>query len=72
MLHCVLHVNQATKDTSNFYPTWDLAEVTTLINLIALVCEATGLGMETSPQVKSNTNNAFSLNLTFVIECYRG
>ena len=37
---------KAAKDVKDFYPAWDLAEVTTLINLITLVCSKTGLGLE--------------------------
>ena len=30
---------------TNFYASWDLAEVTTIINLITLVCSQSGLNM---------------------------
>ena len=44
--------NKATKDTSNFYPTWDLSEVCTNINLIGLVCHITGKDMNSSTEVR--------------------
>ena len=37
------HHNKASKDIKNFYASWDLMEVTTLINLVTLVSKITGL-----------------------------
>ena len=37
---------QASKDVGNFYASWDLAEVATTVNLVALVCHLTGLGLD--------------------------
>ena len=37
---------QASKDISNFYASWDLAEVTTSINLLSLLCSKLGLDMK--------------------------
>ena len=36
--------NKASKDVTNYHASFDLAEVTTSINLISLVCHVTGLG----------------------------
>ena len=37
---------QASKDISHFYASWDLAEVTTIINLLSLLCSKLGLDMK--------------------------
>ena len=37
---------KAAKDVSDFYAAWDLAEVTTAVNLTSLVCCITGFGIK--------------------------
>ena len=58
---------QATKDASNFYPTWDLAEVTTEINLIALVCHITGKNLSAAPEVVTKIATILNGNLIAII-----
>ena len=43
---CSFGHNKASKDVSNYHASFDLAEVTTCINLISLVCHLTGLGYD--------------------------
>ena len=40
------HHNKASKDVQNFHASWDLMEVTTQINLLALVNKITGIEMD--------------------------
>ena len=37
---------KASKNVSNFYATWDLMEICTLINLVALSCEVSGHSLD--------------------------
>ena len=37
---------KAAKDVSDFHAAWDLAEVTTSVNLVSLTCCITGFGMK--------------------------
>ena len=38
-----MRVSQASKNIANFYACWDLMEITTLSNLVALTVEISGL-----------------------------
>ena len=51
------HHHKASKDITNFYACWDLMEVTTLSNLVALASEVSGLGLDTEDA--NITENAF-------------
>ena len=43
----IMNLNfKAAKDVSNFYAAWDLAEVTTAVNLTSLVCCLTGFDVK--------------------------
>ena len=55
----VIYVFQASKDVANFYASWDLAEVSTTINLVSLVCHETGLGMDALVRLCSSTNISY-------------
>ena len=49
-------VFQASKDVSNFFASFALAEVTTTINMLALVCHETGLTMNATVSCQINFN----------------
>ena len=56
------YIFQASKDVSNFYASFALAEVTTTINLLALVCHETGLTMNATVSCQINFNIILNYN----------
>ena len=54
------HHNKASKNIANFYACWDLMEVTTLSNLVALALEVSGLDYEANDATNKVTEAEFN------------
>ena len=60
-IKCSFGHNKASKDVSNYYASFDLAEVTTIINLISLVCHITGLSPDDTPAARCSREEFLAL-----------